>query len=196
MSIPDLAQQLDRLRPSLLAFARLQLRNDAWAEDVVADTVLAILERPDAFSGRSAFKTWAIGILKHKIIDRLRSGQREVQLVVAEGESEADALDALFDQSGHFVDPPRAWGDPDACLEQRQFFEVMQLCVDKLPPGLGRVFMMREWLELETETICKELGITPSNCWVMLYRARMRLRECLQLNWFDLPGPRAGEEAA
>lgn len=196
MSIPDLAQQLERLRPSLLAFARLQLRNDAWAEDVVADTVLAILEKPDAFGGRSAFKTWAIGILKHKIIDRLRSGQREVQLVPADGENEADALEALFDRSGHVVDPPPAWGDPDACLEQRQFFDVLQLCVDKLPPALGRVFMMREWLELETEAICKELGITPSNCWVMLYRARMRLRECLQLNWFDLPGPRAGEEAA
>ncbi len=54
----------------------------------------------------------------------------------------------------------------------------------RLPPAVGRVFMMREWLELETEEICKDLAISTSNCWVMLYRARMRLRECLQLNWF------------
>jgi RNA polymerase sigma-70 factor (ECF subfamily) len=44
--------------------------------------------------------------------------------------------------------------------------------------------MMREWLDYETAEICKELGITSTNCFVMLYRARMRLRECLELNWF------------
>jgi len=62
---------------------------------------------------------------------------------------------------------------------------VLQMCVDKLPKNIGRIFMMREWLELETDEICKELGISASNCWVMLYRARMRLKECLELNWFN-----------
>ena len=65
-----------------------------------------------------------------------------------------------------------------------QFFDVLQACIDGLPASLARIFMMREWLDYETAQICKELSITPTNCFVMLYRARMRLRECLEVNWF------------
>ena len=79
---------------------------------------------------------------------------------------------------------PRQWGDPEASFGQRQFFEVLEMCVDALPPTQGRVFMMREWLELETDEICKELSITATNLWVLLHRARLRLRECLQTRWF------------
>jgi RNA polymerase sigma-70 factor (ECF subfamily) len=60
----------------------------------------------------------------------------------------------------------------------------LQTCLDRLPAGLARIFMMREWLEYETGQICKELGITSTNCFVMLFRARMRLRECLDVEWF------------
>jgi RNA polymerase sigma-70 factor (ECF subfamily) len=59
------------------------------------------------------------------------------------------------------------------------------MCVDKLPAGMGRIFMMREWLEYETDQICKEMAITSTNCFVLLHRARMRLRECLEMNWFE-----------
>ncbi len=95
-----------------------------------------------------------------------------------------DALDALFQADGHWRDPPAAWQEPDRALEQAQFFETLQACVDRLPPRLGRIFLMREWLELETAAICAELDITPNHCGVMLHRARMSLRECLDLNWF------------
>ena len=190
LSTTELAAKLDELRPSLLRFAQLQLRNETWSEDVVSETILAVLEKPDSFSGQSSLKTWVIGILKHKIIDLLRAGKREVQVEVAPDESEAEAFDRLFDASGHFRDAPRAWGDPHATLSQREFFDVLQACIDKLPTNTGRIFMMREWLELDTGEICKELKISTSNCWVMLYRARMRLRECLELNWFGAGGSR------
>jgi RNA polymerase sigma-70 factor, ECF subfamily len=177
----------------LLKFARLQLRNDAWAEDVVQETLIALLEAPERFAGQSSLRTYATGILKHKIVDALRRGRREVQL---QGDDDAaadlSAFDALFDESGHFRDPPREWGDPSATLEQKQFFEILEVCVERLPEKLARIFMMREWLELETEVICKELSITSTNAWVMLYRARMRLRECLQLNWFGEAAPGTG----
>lgn len=184
--------QLDALRPHLLRFAQLQLRDTALAEDTVADTILAVLEHPERFAGNASLKTYVIGILKHKIIDAIRSGRREVRVsLLAGGESDEAGLrsdeavfDSLFAADGHYSRPPSDWGDPDAALSRREFFDVLQMCVDRLPPRVGCVFMMREWLELETEEICQELQITATNAWALLYRARMRLRECLDLHWF------------
>lgn len=176
--------ELNALRPALLRFAALQLRNDAQAEDVVQDTLIAVLEKPEQFAGQSSLRTYITGILKHKIIDVLRGAKRVRQFEAEDGQSEDDVIDALFKADGHTIERPRAWGDPDATLEQKDFFRVMEICLEKLPAKTARIFMMREWLELETEEICKELGISTSNAWVMLYRARLKLRECLDLNWF------------
>jgi RNA polymerase sigma-70 factor (ECF subfamily) len=186
------AETLRTLRGQLVKFARLQLRNDAWADDVVQETLVALVEAPERFAGRSSLKTYSIGILKHKIIDALRAGGREVSFSALEGDADGEgnaredllSFESLFDETGHWRDAPRDWNEPDTQLQRKQFFEILELCVEKLPPKVARIFMMREWLGLETEEICKELGITSTNAWVMLYRARMRLRECLQLNWF------------
>ena len=172
------------MRPALLRFAILQLRNETLAEDVVQDALIAVLEKPESFAGQSTLRTYVTGIMKFKIIDAMRAGKRECQFAVQEDQSEEDVIDALFKADGHTHDMPRQWGDPDATLEQKDFFRVMEVCLEKLPAKTARIFMMREWLELETEEICKELGISTSNAWVMLYRARIRLRECLDLNWF------------
>jgi RNA polymerase sigma-70 factor (ECF subfamily) len=180
----ELHSQLEQMRPALLRFASLQLRNDAQAEDVVQDTLIAVLEKPDRFAGQSSLRTYVTGILKHKIIDLIRAGRRTRQIETYDDQSEADAIDALFAADGHTRERPRAWGDPDATLEQKDFFRVMEICLEKLPAKTARVFMMREWLDLDTDEICKELALSTSNVWVILYRARMRLRECLDLNWF------------
>lgn len=185
MTIPaSLHSQLEALRPALLRFALLQLRNDALAEDVVQDALIAVLEKPEQFAGLSSLRTYTTGILKYKIIDALRSTRRERPLETGHDQSEADLVDALFGANGHTIDTPRNWGDPDQTLEQKDFFRVLEICLERLPEKTARIFMMREWLELETEEICKELGISTSNAWVMLYRARLRLRECLDLHWF------------
>jgi RNA polymerase sigma-70 factor (ECF subfamily) len=187
MSVPS-NNELEALRPALVRFAVLQLRNDAVAEDVVQDTLMAVLEKPDNFAGHSSLRTYVTGILKHKILDAMRSNKREVQFPTAldtdDGHSDADFIDALFRPDGHVVDMPRRWGDPDAALEQKDFFRTLELCLEKLPPKTARIFMMREWLEMTTPDICRELQISSSNAWVMLYRARLQLRECLDLNWF------------
>ena len=179
-----LEAELASLHKPLLRFAQMQLRHDSMAEDVVSETFLAILEKPDNFEGRSSLRSYATGILKFKIIDVLRKRGREVHIEVMDEQSVDDALDALFLQDGHWRDEPAAWQQPERSLEQRQFFETLQACVDRLPARIGRVFMMREWLEREVDDICVELGITSNNCGVMLYRARMQLRECLDRNWF------------
>jgi len=181
---PDLASQLEALRPQLLKFARLQLRNSAWAEDAVSETLLAAWERPQNFAASSQLKTWLIGILKHKLVDQIRRNCREMSTTSEDNE---DVLDDLFDQTGHWIDAPQDWGQPEAVLRQVDFMRVLEACVEHLPGQQGRLFMMREWLELETDEICKELSISPTNLWVLLHRARMRLRDCLQLNWFSTP---------
>ena len=179
-----LHRQLELMRPVLVRFAHLQIRNHALAEDAVQDALIAVLEKPERFAGQSSLRTYVTGILKYKIIDCLRASTRERQIETCDDQSEDDAIDALFVADGHTRDKPLAWGDPDATLEQKDFFKVLEVCLEKLPAKTARIFMMREWLELETEEICKELAITTSNAWVLLYRARMRLRECLDLNWF------------
>lgn len=184
MNSSTLHEQLESMRPALLRFALLQLRSPELAEDAVQEALLAILEKPDQFAGGSSLRTYVIGILKFKIIDCLRLARRSVQIEADDDQSADDVVDHLFAANGHTIDPPRAWGNPDATLEQKDFFRVLEICLEKLPPQNARVFMMREWLELETEEICKELALTSSNLWVILYRARLRLRECLDINWF------------
>jgi len=178
----DVAPALEKLRPQLLKFALLQLRNAAWAEDAVSETLLAALEKPQAFARQSQLKTWLIGILKHKLVDQIRRNCRELSTTSADDEQ--DFEDELFQADGHWRDAPQDWGDPEHSLRQVEFMQVLEACVDQLPGQQGRLFMMREWLELETEEICKTLQISPTNLWVMLHRARLRLRECLALNWF------------
>jgi RNA polymerase sigma-70 factor (ECF subfamily) len=178
------AVELESLRPQLLKYAQLQLRNSAWAEDAVSETLLAALEKPQGFAGRSQLKTWLIGILKHKLVDQVRRNCREMSMTAEDGE---DLDEELFRPDGHWREPPQDWGDPEHALGQVDFMRVLEACVEKLPGQQGRLFMMREWLELDTDEICKVLGISPTNLWVMLHRARLRLRECLQLNWFTAP---------
>jgi RNA polymerase sigma-70 factor (ECF subfamily) len=141
-----------------------------------------VLEKPAAFTGKSTLRTYVTGILKYKIIDALRAARREQAW---DGDAaDADLVDALFVANGHTVDMPRQWGDPDEVLAQKDFFRVLVVCLDKLPAQTARIFMMREWLELDTDEICRELGVSNANVWTVLYRARLRLRECLDLNWF------------
>ena len=178
--------QLVEHRVYLMRFAKLQLRNDAWAEDAVSETLLAALSKPQTFGNRSQLKTWLVGILKHKVIDLIRSNTREMAIPDGGGDdSDNDELDKIaFKADGHFVDTPNDWGDPHQTLQQSQFFQVLDACMERLPPALGRLFLMREWLELSSQEVCKELSLTPTNLYVQMHRARLRLQECLNIHWF------------
>ena len=182
----NIQQQIAESRDYLLKFARLQLRNEAWAEDAVSETVLAALSKPQAFDHRSQLKTWLVGILKHKIIDLFRQRGREVNASsLTSADDETDPLDYIgYQVDGHFTEAPSDWGNPAQDLSTRQFMAIMDACVNKLPTVQGRLFLMREWLELSVEEICKDLEMTPTNLYVQLHRARLRLRVCLELNWF------------
>jgi RNA polymerase sigma-70 factor (TIGR02943 family) len=185
---PDRQNELNALRPDLLRFARLQLRDAGAAEDAVQETLLAALTGSHSFESRSSYKTWLISILRNKIIDIIRDQGREVSASsLADDEAGDEQLaDTLFDRRGHWQAEarPGRWADPEASFEQKQFWAVVEACLDHLPAKAARVFMMREFLGLETEEICKETGMSTSNCWVVLHRARQGLRTCLDTRWF------------
>jgi len=188
----EFGKELERQRGYLLRVARLQLRDAALAEDVVQDTLAAALTAQGGFTGKSTVKTWLTGILKHKIVDAIRRKQRDpISASTLDEDADLEDFEGLFKNNGAWQQQPADWGDPEQSLSRRQFFDVMQFCLDKLPPNTARVFMMREVMELSSEEICKELTITANNLWVILYRARMSLRECLEANWFSGGGNRA-----
>jgi RNA polymerase sigma-70 factor, ECF subfamily len=175
-------------RDYLYRYALLQLRDSSRAEDVVQETLLAAMESRDRFSGKSSLRTWLTGILKHKIIDVFRKQAREPTLnAPADAESDEEFADLHFDQqrTDHWHAFPRSWGDPERTLEDKRFWEVFDKCSQQMPPQIARAFYMRELMGLETDEICKELSITATNCWVILYRARMSLRQCLEVRWLD-----------
>lgn len=186
-ALPD-ATQITAHRTYLYRYAVSALRDDQQAEDVVQETLLAALEKGREFAGRSALRTWLTGILKHKIMDVFRRQAREpsVELRDDEGGETQEEFEELYFESGteHWHSKPQSWGDPEQAFEQKRFWEAFEACSKIMPAALARVFLMRELLGLETSEICKELRITSTNCWVMLYRARMSLRECLEIRWF------------
>ena len=176
--------ELERHRPYLMRFALLQLRDRSAAEDAVQEALLAAVQGAGQFAGQSSVRTWLIGILKHKIVDHIRRTRREHPAELPANEATAQDLETFFGGDGHFGDPPLEWESPESALEQRRFFEALERCLQTLPKNTASAFMMRELMGLETDEICKELGVSPSNCWVMLYRARMNLRACLERTWF------------
>jgi RNA polymerase sigma-70 factor (ECF subfamily) len=172
----------------LYRFALARLRDPHQAEDAVQETLLAAIQN-QTYEGKSAARTWLTGILKHKIIDVMRRNSRE-QLTEDIGEnisqeSSEDGIDDFFDETGHWAERPQSWGKPEGELEQKQFLGILQKCMDKLPPKLAILFMMREVHENDNEEICKELNISATNAWVMLYRARLGLRKCVELHWLE-----------
>jgi len=180
----DFRRQVEGLRLYLVRYASLQLRDAAAAEDAVQETLLAALSGEAGFAGRANLRTWLTGILKHKIVDTIRRQSRERPAADLETKGDDGEFDSLFDKRGHWEEMPDAWEQPESALGQKQFLAALEACLRALPERTARVFMMREHLGLDTSEICKELGITATHCWVLLHRARMALRLCLQTNWF------------
>ena len=181
------ADDLPAFRPALLRYATLQIREAAVAEDLVQNTLVAALQSLASFRGESAPATWLIGILKRQIIDHYRRTTRETPLPVSgtgdDPEGDADLLDRLFASDGHWVTKPAVWADPEGSLQQEAFLEVLEACLKGLAGQSGRVFALREIMELEPEEICKDLQLSQSNYWVLMHRARLRLRQCVERGW-------------
>ena len=180
----DPERWLERHGRYLFRFALATLRDERLAEDAVQDCLLAALKAQEGYTGSASERTWLTGILKHKVIDIIRRQSREQPSEDIEVEAElARDIDDAFDDTGHWSYTLADWGDPVRAFESKRFWEVLEYCLKHMPARLARLFMLREVNGMETENLCKELSITPTNLWTMLYRSRMSLKRCLEKRW-------------
>lgn len=189
----DPAQWLDEHGDYLFRFAMKHLRDRTQAEDAVQETLLAALQAMERFSGEASQRSWLTGILKHKIVDIIRKQSR----LVTQANDEMEISDRagqpekyLFDERGEWVIRQSSWGNPEIALEQDRFWDAFMDCLDGLSPKLAQIFSLRELSGLETTELCEVLNITSTNCWVILHRARLALKECLETNWLKEAGGR------
>jgi RNA polymerase sigma-70 factor (ECF subfamily) len=173
---------VDQYGDYLYRYAISRIHEPAVAEDLVQETLLAALQGKEGFKGRSSEKTWLTGILKYKIIDHIRKKSREqptdtIELV-------ADTVHEHFDDKGKWKVGPAKWTvNPTELLKQKQFWKVFYSCLSKLSERLAKAFVLRELDGLSSQEIREILNISATNSYVMLYRARMRMRDCLEVNW-------------
>lgn len=176
---------VDQYGNYLYNFALGRLRNHENAENAVQETFLAALKAMSNYAGKASERTWLTGILKHKIIDHMRKSYKERPVTL---QDENAPIDNLFDHKGSRTKMPSGWlPDPKQLLENKEFWETFQNCKEKLPQTTADAFTLKEIEKIEGKEICEILNITPSNFWVLLHRARLQLRECLEENWFDTP---------
>jgi len=176
---PDTSRWVEDHGDALYRYALLRVNNPDLAGDLVQDTFLSALKGAEKFRGGSTVRTWLIGILKHKIIDHYRRNRIEVLASEMPASTEDDDLD-------HVDRASDSWAEaPSQLVENQEFWAVFTRCLAGLPEAHRRAFSMREFDGLSGEEICKILEVTPSNLWVMLHRARAKLRRCLEVNWFE-----------
>lgn len=176
------AAWIDRHGDLLFRYAVSRLRDADAAEEVVQDTFVSALGAAGQYAGTGAEAAWLLGILKRKVIDYVRLRNRTGSDPVS-GEAD-DLTQSLFDVKGNWRSNPRLFGeDPGAMLEREEFWALFRDCLSRLPERLADAFVLREMDDLSTEEICQELGLSPSNVWTMLYRARLRLAACLKFHW-------------
>jgi RNA polymerase sigma-70 factor (ECF subfamily) len=158
----------------------------------VQETLLSAIQSLEKFGGKSSERTWLVGILKHKLIDHYRKNSKQMQLT--EEDTDLSNLDGFFSRpdkwDGHWavalrpVDPEQS---PDQVMEKREFWEVMNQCLSALPERVASVFALREIDGLSSDDICSALGLSANNFWVIMHRARMQLRRCIEIKWFKHP---------
>ncbi len=179
----DPEKWVDNYGDDLYRFALFRVGDDGLAEDLVQESLCSALESKDRFSGKSAEKTWLIGILKHKIADHFREVSRQTPVIESSELPYGD--DEFFDEKGRWKVLPEKWKDsPEDVFEKREFWKIFHHCLDGLSSNIRQVFTLKELDDEKSGDICKILGISSTNLWVMLHRARIGLRRCLELNWF------------
>lgn len=170
---------VDQYGDALFHFALARVNKREIAEDLVQDTFLAAVKSQERFKGQSSEKTWLFGILKHKIIDHYRKNKSTVY--AQELGHDPDNLDVFFNAKEGWQIRPEHWSaNPGKSQEVKEAFDHFYRCLADLPQRTADVFVYREIDGLGTEEICNRFDITPANCWVILYRARMLLRKCLE----------------
>jgi len=167
----------------LYAYTITRVNDAAVAEDIVQETFLSAWKNRNSYKGEASEKNWLFTICKNKIIDYYRKKAKSPVTY-----AEADTSDQYFDAEEHWTkeDGPRDWGiDYEQPIEKKEFYDILELCKMKLQQMQQSVFVMKYMEDLSSEEICKVLNISPSNYWVLIHRAKLQLRSCLEKNWVN-----------
>ncbi len=178
---------MDEHADFLYRYALLRVRRREVAQDLVQETLLAALKSPDGFAGRSSERSWFCGILKNKVCDYFRKLGRETSMTDLDSLS-GEFAEKFVDGGWIHVTGPKEWKPAsDEVLHSAEFWRTLRGCLAKLPERVAQVFVLREVDGISSKEVCELAAISENNLWVMLHRARMGLRECLEINWFDRP---------
>lgn len=170
---------------ALYSYTLPRVNDAALAEDLVQETFLSAWKAREGFKGEASEKSWLFTICKNKIIDHYRKKAKDIVQPLAD----KDPSDRFFDEAEHWTheDKPGEWGiDYSAALDNKDFYRVLEACKNKLQQIQQSVFVMKYMEDLDAAEICKALGITASNYWVLIHRAKLQLRTCLEKNWINL----------
>lgn len=179
----------------LFSIALMKTSNKEVAEDLVQDTFLSAIKAAAAFKGESSEKTWLVRILQNKIIDYYRKKDilKDTSEYIAQTESsfEENFFEANSHSEAYWKSDamPAPWkSDADSGIHQAEFNKILEFCLQKLPTKLLPVFVSKYIDDEESEKICKDYGISSSNYWVIIHRAKLLMRSCLEKNWFASEG--------
>lgn len=167
----------------LYRYAVSRLREPADAEEAVQETFLAAIGKQHQFKGRGNQRSWLLGILKRKILTLVRNRHRNRANPIDEDTHDATAL--LFDERGCWLPDSLPAINSETQVELNELQSIVANCLSKLPQIQADVFMLSVMEGMENEEICKELGISASNLWVRMHRARLGLAKCVSTRWFD-----------
>ena len=181
---------IDSYADYLYAFAYNRVNDEETAKDLVQETFLSALKAKNGFKGESTEKTWLVSILKRKVIDLYRKKAAHPQQSFEESDQYKVAYSHYFTEEefkeGHWQKStsPKIWNISEINdMEQKEFKGILAKCLSKLPKVWLSVFSLKYLEEEQSESICKELDITTSNYWVIIHRAKLQMRECLEKNW-------------
>lgn len=179
--------EIGTLRQKLLNYGRRHMHDEAAVEDLVQETLATIYASPQQFRGDSQASTYAIGILRHKMLDLFRAQRRHVPLTDGhddDASSNGDTDSLQFSNQAHVNTAYSLHIEPERELERRQLGQALALALNGLPAHYRQVFMLREMAGLETEVIAEQMGVSVNHVWVMLHRARKKLQaQLISLAW-------------
>lgn len=163
---------------ALYRIALARLRDAVLAEDAVQEALIGAYRSTESFHAQCSERTWLVGILLKKIADCGRARTRRP-------EDPYDFTTGEFDSNRQWKHLPNQWGDPELELEKTEFRLRFRECLASLPEDFAVAFLLREIQGIDYDEICDTIGITATNLSTRLYRARMLLRTCLDMNWFS-----------
>jgi RNA polymerase sigma-70 factor (ECF subfamily) len=178
----DTSEWVDRYGDVLYRYALYRTSDKPAAEDLVQETFMAALKTISTFANKSSVQSWLLGILKHKVLDHYRHKMNNINSRI----EYSDDIDSSFNEKGEWQKQLEQWPtQPDSEFSRKEFAHILRRCLSNLPSNQRCAFVLREIDGFDTEEICKDNDLTSTNLWVLLHRARKKLRDCLEANWFN-----------